>query len=680
MTDSSLPVSTSDVTQGVRLRLGEKGLAAEKPKTVMQNFDLIVKAHGDKPALHQKVATSPGQDLASVKYTTWTWKEYRAKVDSFAKSLLSLGFQPFDIINILGFNSRDWFVANFGAIAAGGVAAGIYSTNLAPACKYISEHSEAKVVVVEGLKQLEKYLEIASDLPHLKAIVMYGPDELPDASKCLVPMYTFDSFLELGKDVADSDLQARSDALKPEHTCTLIYTSGTTGQPKAVMITHDNITWTAKTMMTTHPKKNMFPHDKMISYLPLSHIAAQQLDMHVPMSTGAQIYFAQPDALKGSLGATLKAVRPTAFFGVPRVWEKIYDKMQEVAKETKGIKKSLSTWAKKQALTHWESHQFGEKPNTPMLYGLAKKLLHKAHVALGLDRCDAFFVSAAPIEVKILKYFASIDLPIMELFGQSECTGPHAVNCIDAYKIGTVGRPMLGTETRKDPETGELQYRGRHIFAGYMKMPEKTKETINSDGWLLSGDVVAIDDCDNPDIPKPSGFISITGRIKELIITAGGENVPPVLIEEQMKLAMPALANCMVIGDKRKFLSILLCLQVEVGEDGVPTNKLTGTALDTSKEIGSSATTTDEVQSDDKWKAYFDKGVETANEAATSRAQKVAKWSLLTSDFSEPGGELTPTLKLKRSVAADKYTDVIEGMYGGKPVATKPKVEEPATA
>jgi long-chain-fatty-acid--CoA ligase ACSBG len=243
--------------------------------------------------------------------------------------LITLGCQKFDIINILGFNAPEWFFANFGAMAAGCVPAGIYTTNNPEACEYISAHSQAKVVVVEGRKQLEKYYSIAARLPNLKALVMYGPDTLPDdvTTKCSVACYTWQSFLELGSNSKGQNttlLQERSQSWKPGETCTLIYTSGTTGPPKAVMITNDNITWTCSTMLLCSRKGYMDSSDVMISYLPLSHIAAQMLDMHIPMKTGTQIYFAQPDALKGSLGATLKDVRPTVFFGVPRVWEKIY--------------------------------------------------------------------------------------------------------------------------------------------------------------------------------------------------------------------------------------------------------------------------------------------------------------------------------------------------------------------
>jgi long-chain-fatty-acid--CoA ligase ACSBG len=666
MTDAALPIFTTDRRQPVRLAIG-KDKAGVAPITVMDVFQKTAKKYASKPAIHQKVL-SEGKTADETEWTTWTWKEYEEQVYAFAKALVSLGFEKFDTINIIGFNSPEWFMSNFGAIAAGGIPAGTYTTNLPEACKYVASHSEAKVVVCEGVKQLEKYLEIGNDLPNLKALVMYGPDAVPEnvTEKCSVPVYKFDAFLELGKDVETSVIDERIQAQKPNETCTLIYTSGTTGNPKAVMITHDNLTWVTPRVLEEF-SWTMTNDDHVVSFLPLSHIAAQMLDMHCAIQTGNQVWFAQPDALRGSIGATLKQVRPTMFFGVPRVWEKIYDKMQEVAKQNTGIKKSISTWAKAQCLRHQQTCQYGgENPacTTISFYPIAHKLISKVHVALGLDRCRAFFTAAAPIEYKVLEYFASIDIPIYEVFGQSECTGPHTVNTYQAWKMGTCGRPIKGSETKIVEENGELCYRGRHIFAGYMGMPDKTAEALDEEGWLHSGDVAVLDDDNDPSITGPSGFMKITGRIKELIITAGGENVPPVLIEEEFKAAMPALANCMLIGDKRKFLSILLCLQVQVNEEtGVPSNKLTGAALSTSKEIGSSATTTEEAKTCEKWTEYFNKGMAVANDKATSRAQKVAKWKLLDKDFSVTGGELTPTLKLKRSVAADIHSEAIESIY-----------------
>ena len=309
--------------------------------------------------------------------------------------MISIGFEKSDTINIIGFNAPEWHFANFGAIAAGGISAGMYTTNGPDACKYVSKHSEAKVVVVEGVKQLEKYYSIAKDLPNLKALVVYGPDSIPAdvKAKVSVPVYKFDEFIKQGESTTDYDLEARGDAQKPNEVTSLIYTSGTTGPPKAVMITHDNATWTAKAQLSTmaRPLDN---DDHLISYLPLSHIAAQMLDMYCPMATGCQVWFAQPDALRGSLGATLKDVRPTIFFGVPRVWEKIYDKMQEVAKSSTGIKKKLSTWAKKKSTKYWTTHQYGGTGKTPSFHFLSRKLLGKVRVALGLDRVSFFTVWA----------------------------------------------------------------------------------------------------------------------------------------------------------------------------------------------------------------------------------------------------------------------------------------------
>jgi long-chain-fatty-acid--CoA ligase ACSBG len=388
------------------------------------------------------------------------------------------------------------------------------------------------------------------------------------------------------------------------------------------------------------------------------------LDLHCPVATGSQVWFAQPDALRGSLVQTLKDVRPTVFFGVPRVWEKIYEKMQEVAKSTKGLKKTIGAWAKAKATAKNESLQYGSSAGKPFMFFVAKAILNKIRQQLGLDKCIACFTGAAPIEMKVLKYFASIDIPILELFGQSECTGPHTVNIPTAWKLGSCGRPLPGTESKIDPNTGEICYRGRHIFMGYMYMHDKTVETIDNEGWLHSGDVGRFDDDKHPDIPGESGFMYITGRIKELIITAGGENIPPVLIEQEFKLAMPALSNCMVVGDKRKFLTIILTLIVEVDLDtGIPSKKLTGESLETAKRIGSKATTTTEAMTCPKFEEYFTKGMEVANAKSTSRAQRVSKWALVESDFSEPTGELTPTLKLKRSEACKNHSAVIESMY-----------------
>ncbi|GAX25843.1 long-chain-fatty-acid--CoA ligase ACSBG [Fistulifera solaris] len=664
---NDLPLYTSDIRQEVRIRMGP-GQASIPPMRVFDAFDQVVQEYGNEEALFQK-RPRKGVPLTETPWTSWTWKQYRDQVNAFGKALLSIGFERFDTINIMGFNSPEWFICNFGAMAAGGVASGIYTTNGPEACKYITDHSRARVVVVDSVSQLEKYDAIAADLPYLKAIVLYGSESINRDMNGSVKIYHFDQFIQLGTEISDVLLKQRTESWKPGETCELVYTSGTTGPPKSVMITHDNITWTARTMLKTARKGYLDKDDKLVSYLPLSHIAAQALDMFQPLFSGCKVYFAQPDALKGSLVDTLRDVRPTVFFGVPRVWEKIYDRMQEVAKTVTGVTKIVSTWAKEEAAAYWRAASYeGQKQCSiirefPLGYYAAQLLLRPVHQKLGLDQCNELYVSAAPIDIKILQYFQSLDIPILDVFGQSESTGPHLSNQYNAFKVGTVGRPMLGTDTKIDRDTGELRLRGRNIFAGYMGMPQLTEEAFDDDGYLRTGDIATVDDDVHPSIPGQSGFYTITGRIKELIITAGGENIPPVLIETEIKHAMAAVSNAMVIGDKRKFLTVLISLHVEVSSNGVPSSKLAGISLDTCKDIGSLAETTEQARDDPKWCLYFDNGLKQANEKATSQAQRVGKWFLIDTDFSEKVGELTPTMKLKRSVAAEKYKDAIESMY-----------------
>merc|ERR1712070_551285 len=231
------------------------------------------------------------------------------------------------------------------------------------------------------------------------------------------------------------------------------------------------------------------------------------------------------------------------------------------------------------------------------------------------------------------------------------------------WRIGYCGRPIKGTLSKIDEETQELRYSGRHIMMGYMYMDKQTESTFDNEGFLRSGDIGEFDGNDDADIPSPSGFMRITGRIKELIITAGGENIPPFLIEKEMKVAMPVISQCMVIGDGKKFLSMLITLKVKTDTDGGPTRNLDKESLSLSSEIGSSATTIEQVKECNKWKEYIDAGIKQANGKATSQAQMVQKWSIILDDFSVPGGEMTATQKLKRNVVAKKYASEIEAFY-----------------
>jgi len=645
--------------------LTASGFGARPPKTVMEVFKTTKEKFGNRNAMALK---RPVNNVVPSEWTFWTWDSYYNDCMRFAKTLIHLGADKFKIVNILGFNSPEWLIANCGAMFAGCIAAGIYASNTAEACHYISEHSKAEVVCLEDNKQLAKYATLKGRLPYLKALVVWA--ERPDmetANKCGVPVYYWPDFLDLGKGVSDDDVNTRSGAIKPGNCSTLIYTSGTTGPPKAVMISHDNVTWTIANMLEPGHYVDMNHTDRLCSYLPLSHIAAQLIDIHAPIALGCCVYFCQPDALKGTLAVTLKDVHPTLFFGVPRVWEKMQEKMVQVGRTLSSTKRSISAWAKSIGTERAKMSQYGASGGYPWMFGCAKKLiLSKVRDALGLDKCKACFTAAAPIAPETLWYFGSVDIPVYEVFGQSECTGPHTVSSSSQWKIGYCGRPMRGTATKIVKETGELTYKGRHIMMGYMHMPDKTEETIDSEGFLHSGDVADFDGNDFPEVPSPSGFMKITGRIKELIITAGGENIPPVLIENEMKASMNAISNCMVIGDKKKFLTMIITIKTEVdNESEMPTDILANDSLHVGNTIGSNAKTIKDVENDPLWTKYFNDGMKTANSKTTSSAQIVQKWKLLPVDFSVKAGELTPTLKLKRNVVADKYAALIDSMYVG---------------
>ncbi|XP_059687700.1 long-chain-fatty-acid--CoA ligase ACSBG2 [Gavia stellata] len=659
---SSPPTSSVWTTRRdgeVRLRMDEQGIGSEAPKTVHELFQEAASKYGDYYA------------LASKKGGQWiklTYKMYYDECWKAAKSFLKLGLERFHGVCILGFNSAEWFIADIGAILAGGFAVGIYTTNSPEACHYVAENCSANVLVVENHKQLQKILEIQHKLPHLKAIIQYG-EELKEKRPNL---YSWSEFMDLGKDVPDTQLREIIESQKPNQCCTLIYTSGTTGQPKGVMLSHDNLTWTASAagrfIMLTDAKEKQ---ELVVSYLPLSHIAAQMSDIWSAMTFGVQVFFAQPDALKGTLVDTLREVRPTAFLGVPRVWEKMEEKMKSIGAKSSALRRKVASWAKGVGLQTNLKRMNGYS-EVPVNFRLARHLVYKkVRKAIGLDRCTKCYTGAAPITRETLEFFLSLNIPVFELYGMSESSGPHTISLPHAFKLTSCGKEVKGCRTlihKPDGDgIGEICFSGRHIFMGYLNMEEKTKEAIDEDGWLHSGDLGKHD---------KDGFLYITGRIKELIITAGGENVPPVPIEDAVKDAVPIISNAMLVGDKAKFLAMLLTLKCNVDvESGEPGDDLTPEAVEYCQKLGSKATKVSEIISSKDKAVYaaIQKGISAVNEGAVSNAQKVQKWVLLEKDFSLFGGELGPTMKLKRAVVAQKYKDQIAQFYADvdTPTATE---------
>ncbi|KAK1157148.1 long-chain-fatty-acid--CoA ligase ACSBG2-like isoform X1 [Acipenser oxyrinchus oxyrinchus] len=658
---NELKLCTTREDGEVKLRMGDSGQAAEPAITVNQMFLQTVEQYGDKVAL----ASKDGDN-----WNRLTYKDYYQRCRTAAKSFLKLGLERYHGVGILGFNSPEWFIADIGAILAGGFAVGIYTTNSPEACQYVAENCKANVLVVENHKQLQKILQIQDKLPHVKAIIQYK-----DALKEKKPnLYTWAEFMEMGTDVPDSQLDEIIASQKPNQCCTLIYTSGTTGQPKGVMLSHDNITWTAsatgKTVKLTHACE---AQEVVVSYLPLSHIAAQMIDIWLPIKHGGVIYFAQPDALKGSLAITLKEVRPTAFMGVPRVWEKMQEKMKSVGAKSSTVQRRVASWAKDVGLQTNLNKMHGNS-SLPFSYRLAKKVVFKkVRKALGLDRCTKCYTGAAPITKDTLEFFLSLDIPVYELYGMSESTGPHTISIPSAHRLTSCGKVISGCETKiftPDSEgNGEICFWGRHVFMGYLNMEDKTEESLDSDGWLHSGDLGKHD---------KEGFLFITGRIKELIITAGGENIPPVPTEDALKEVLPVISNAMLIGDKKKFLSMLLTLKCNVNPDsGEPEDELTPEAIEFCQKLGSKAVKVSDIAGGKDRAVHnaIQEGIDRVNEQASSNAQKIQKWTILEKDFSLPGGELGPTMKLKRPVVMKMYKDQIDNFY--KDVITPTVPENP---
>lgn len=585
-------------------------------RTVLEVLNATVARYGTRPALKVK------RDGA---WQTLTWNEYNASIRSAARAMMKLGVVPGDGVVVIGKNCPEWLIADVGAIAAGGVPAGIYTTSTPEQCFYITNHCDARIAFAGDESQVAKFLEIKSRLPKLQAIVQLTGT--PKAEGVL----SWSAFLALASETPEAALEERIRNQKPDDMCTLIYTSGTTGDPKAVMITHTNITWTAESLLSA---LSFGPDEVIVSYLPLSHIAEQMVSVHGPINIGCQVAFA--DSIE-TVAETLKEVRPTVFLGVPRVWEKIQAKMLAVGAQGSPVVKMIAKWAKGVGLKAGYAFQRGEPQ--PLFFPLAKKLaFDKVRDRLGLDRARICVTSAAPISKDTLEYFLSLNIPILEVYGMSECTGPATYSRPDKYCTGKAGIVIPGGEL-KIAEDGEVCMRGPHVFKGYYKDPATTKETIDPEGWLHSGDIGTIDS---------DGFLQITDRKKDLLITAGGENIAPQLIEGMLK-SIPVIGQAVVVGDRQKYLAALVTLD--------PDRVVTEAEL-----AGSPARDVVAASTCPTFRSHLEKQIEELN-AKLARVQTIKKFAIVPNEFTIDGGELTPTMKVKRKVINEKYKTQITSLY-----------------
>ena len=587
--------------------------------TIIHHLERNARRQGARAAIHDKTTGS---------WRSRNWREYNLMTRRFGKALIKTGFGEGHPLAILGANRPEWNIAALGAIRVGGIAAGIYTSCSAEEIGYILDHSEAPVIVIENLEQLGRVLDVWDTLPNLKAAIMMEGAGAHDDPRVI----SWDDFLESGDDVSDEDLDARLDALRPDQVADFIYTSGTTGPPKAVMLTHENLEWTARTIGGT---VDLGTEDVALSYLPLSHIAEQTNSLLMPLVFGYPVHFCHNGL---ELAEYLPEVRPTTFFGVPRVWERFESGIKGKLAEAEGPKAKIADQARKVSARVIAMENAGQTPSGLLAaqYKAADKVvLSKIKAAIGLDRCRVFVSGAAPIPAASLEFFSSIGMTVTELYGQSEGSGPTSTNLVGANRYGTVGRAIPGVEV-KIADDGEILVRGKNLFAGYYKNQDATDETL-VDGWLHSGDLGTLDD---------DGYLSIIGRKKDIIITSGGKNIAPQNIEEALA-GIDIVGTPVVVGEQQRFLVALLTLEPEA-------------AARFAEEHGIDVAT---MADDPKVRSHIEAAITKDVNPQMARVEHIRNFVILPNEFTTATGELTPTLKVKRNVVNEMYADNIAAAY-----------------
>ena len=590
------------------------------PRTMVHQLHEVAERLKDEPALWTKRGTE---------WVPTSWRQYAQRVRDFALGLQSLGLAPGQAMTVMGFNREEWVVAALAAMASGGVGVGVYTTASPEQLAYVTGHCEASIALVEHEGLLDTLVKVRGQLPKLQHLIVMDAPAVPREG-----VLTFAEVLERGARANESEYYTRLDALDPAALAQLIYTSGTTGHPKGVMLSHHNLCWTTVQLSKCHPIGH---GDTIVSYLPLSHIAEQVCSIYGPLINGLQVYFAQSFE---QLPENLKEVRPTLFLGVPRVWEKFKAKAEAGIATQPRARQRVLAWARSVAARFHDDAMSHRQSSITLQgqYALAKRLVFAPLKArIGLDRAHLLATSAAPIAKEVLEFFASLDLPIAEIYGQSEVTGPTSVTTLQAMKLGKLGRPMPGVEVRI-ADDGEILVKGGNVCLGYFKDPVATAELLHN-GWLHSGDVGVLDE---------DGFLQITGRKKEIIVTSGGKKTSPSNLEGLLKAIEP-IGNAMVVGEGRNYLVALLALDPErvaafAGKRGFP------------KELGPLATNA-------AFRTYLSAAIDHEVNAKVARFESIKHFEVLPHDFTIEGGELTSTLKVRRQIVAQKYAEAIERLY-----------------
>ncbi|MET8149986.1 AMP-dependent synthetase/ligase [Actinoplanes sp. NPDC049668] len=566
---------------------------------------------GDLPAL-----STLGRD------DTLTWAQLHHEVTVLSRGLAEIGLTPGAHLLIMMSGRPEHWLVDLAALHLGAVPSTVYSTLSTEQLRYLALHSAAQVVVLDGPAELARWEPILAELPNLRRVVM--ADELP-------------RIRELGEAAHRTDpaaFERRWREIRPEHPVTLLYTSGTTGEPKGVVLSHTNVIYQCQVLESTVA---MPDHPASVAYLPLAHIAERILGVYSPIYRAGHVTICPDPAL---LIPALRAVTPAVFFGVPRVWEKMAAGLQaHLAAADPAVRDAFGA-ASALALEAYELRAAGGPVPDDLAARLeqADAVLRPMRAGLGLQNVVWAGSGAAPIPVEVLRFLAGIGLDVLEVWGMTETTGTATINTPDHFRTGTVGRPNPGMEVRL-ADDGEIQVRGPLICSGYLRAGGGVEPVTGADGWLSTGDIGTLDD---------DGFLSITDRKKELIITAGGKNISPALIESHLR-AHPLIGHAVAIGDRRPYVTALIVLDEEVAPRWAQARGIEGTKLA-------------DLAAEPRLLAEIQAAVDAAN-ARLSRPEQVKSFRVLPSGWTPESGELTPTLKLRRRVITDRHQDAIEALY-----------------
>ncbi len=619
---------------------------ARRSRTVGEMFLKRVERDGDKPAFYFK----EGGDWQPV-----SWNTFSAQAGAIASYLLGLGLQVQDKVCMVGSTGPAWCYCDVGGLLAGAVTLGAYPTLTPKQLAYILDHADTKVAFVEGLEEINKILARRDELTKLEKVIVWnsaGAESLMEAHDWLVP---FERVLQTPVDRAA--IEARVAAVDPTSTAIIVYTSGTTGPPKGAMISHDNI----MTVMKDQDEAFAINEDDVsLSFLPMAHVAERILAFYGRINTGMGTYFASSIA---KVLEEVVEVKPTIFGSVPRIFEKAYAKIMSTVEQAPPTRQRIFRWAERagrEAVQLWQAGKpipFGLK----LKYGLADRLVFSKLRSVFGGRVRYFITGAAPIAPEILEFFWAAGFPIYEMYGMTESTVITHANVPGNVKLGSVGRALSIVEDRI-ADDGEILVRGKCVFQGYYKNPQATAETV-IDGWLYTGDVGKKDE---------DGCVYILDRKKHIIITAGGKNLTPANIENEIKASDPMISQAHAHGDKRKYLVALVT--IGAGEavdwarqqgtiDGATADKhikaLTENPLGRSKEL--QALLAQVAQDADVQKRVV-ASVKRANETL-SRVETIKKVYVLDREFSVEEDELTPTLKLKRKNVEAKFQQTFDRLY-----------------